>query len=341
MNKLKMKQILHVILFTFLAMCIVVGLGALFIPKGNLKNDGLKFSRARGFYGEPKNSIQVLGIGNSDLYYAINPLWMYQSYGFTSFMAGEPLQNMIDANDILDEALKNQKPKVVVLETSEFFLRKGDFELDNAFSSFLKKYFPVLEYHMRWKTLHKKDFTLSQKRTYKPTVMKGFKYSLRRGKVLNKPYMNQSLYTDSMDPIDSYYLDKIMNTCKKKGIKVVFTTMPSSADWNMKRHDFSQKMANKYHVSYYDFNLNKYQKQIGFNMETDFKDKGNHMNLLGARKVTRWLGDYLSTTYKLKNVSNDPKYASWNKDVKIFHQRILKKVLQGDSDIYEQIIENE
>ena len=45
--------------------------------------------------------------------------------------------------------------------------------------------------------------------------------------------------------------------------------------------------------------------------ETDFYN-GSHTNIFGAKRYTKWLGQYLKDNYNLPDRRSDNKYADWN-----------------------------
>lgn len=64
----------------------------------------------------PKNSMDILVLGSSHAQYSINPGVIYHDSGYYSFVMGSGCQPMIMSYYNLLEALKTQKPEVVLLE---------------------------------------------------------------------------------------------------------------------------------------------------------------------------------------------------------------------------------
>ena len=60
------RNIIKSIAFALVAVMIMGVLGAAFTPKRSDPGSGITNSNARGFYGEPKNSIDVLVLGDSN-----------------------------------------------------------------------------------------------------------------------------------------------------------------------------------------------------------------------------------------------------------------------------------
>ena len=57
---------------------------------------------------------------------------------------------------------------------------------------------------------------------------------------------------------------------------------------------------------------------LKINWKKDTKDKGNHLNYRGAKKVTKYLGNYLKKTGLLEDHRKDSKYESWDRAYDIY-----------------------
>ena len=70
------------------------------------------------FYKQPKNSIDVLFLGSSRVHCDIDPAILYKEYGISSYNFSSGLQTLLFSYVRLKEALKTQRPKLIVLEGS-------------------------------------------------------------------------------------------------------------------------------------------------------------------------------------------------------------------------------
>ena len=61
--------------------------------------------------------------------------------------------------------------------------------------------------------------------------------------------------------------------------------------------------------------MNFVHKEMGIDWSKDTRDGGNHMNYEGAKKVTAYFGNYLSTEFDLVDHRGDEKYKSWDESV--------------------------
>ena len=63
-------------------------------------------------------------------------------------------------------------------------------------------------------------------------------------------------------------------------------------------------------VDYIDFNM--LTAQLKIDLAKSFRDNGTHMNYLGAKKVTDYLGAYIAENYNLADLRGDKSYSYWN-----------------------------
>lgn len=189
------KNAIRMVVFSLVAVLMLAGAGRLLVPKWT---DPINPSTAtvRGFYEEPKDSLDVLYLGTCNVYNNVNPLAMWRDYGFTGYVFATPDQEIWTSYYYLEEALKYQKPKVVVLDalmlpdvkhSEEGYarqaldnLRPSATKLKNAYAtleqpdlfSIASVMMPALRFHDRWKDLQRSDFEGVLKA--EPSVYKGF-----------------------------------------------------------------------------------------------------------------------------------------------------------------------
>ena len=88
------KRALKIITFVLLAVLLLEGMSKVLMPRSNSGSGGMHNYRARGFYGEEKNSLDIAAIGNSDLASGFSPMELWKSHGITGFACGEPNQTI-------------------------------------------------------------------------------------------------------------------------------------------------------------------------------------------------------------------------------------------------------
>ncbi|MDE8321279.1 hypothetical protein PT234_05220 [Erysipelothrix rhusiopathiae] len=61
---------------------------------------------------------------------------------------------------------------------------------------------------------------------------------------------------------------------------------------------------------------------MGINWQEDTYDKGDHLNIKGAEKVTKRLVEYVGQNYKIKSEYTEAEQDLWKKDFDAFIQQI-------------------
>ena len=112
---------LSIVAFIILLLTTIYFLDRLFIPKWITNDDNSHSFITRGYYAEPKNTIDVLFLGNSDTYRGVSPMKIWEDYNITSYSYVSAGQRIWTCYYMLIEALKTQKPKVIFLNVDNFF----------------------------------------------------------------------------------------------------------------------------------------------------------------------------------------------------------------------------
>lgn len=312
MNKNNRHNLIKMIAFVMVFVVIVGVLGVAFTPKKSDPGSGITNSNARGFYGEPKNSIDVLILGDSNAYSACSPMYIWNKYGIPTYVAAEGFQNVTGASNLLDEVLTCQKPKLVVFDVNMLWTGKTTLKkVENNLKNMAYKYLPLAQYHNRWKTMDVKDMFDAKEYTYR---------SASRGQYLSmdvKPFTGQSKMakTDAVEDIPEVsrvLLDKLISKCNENGIKMMFVETPTAKSWNYARHNAMVKYAKQKKIDFVD--MNTLEGKYAIDWSTDTRDGGRHLNCEGAEKVSAYLGKYISEHYSFKDKRDSEKYADWNND---------------------------
>lgn len=269
-----------------------------------------------------KGSIDILAIGNSDLFSGFNPLQLWNEKGMTSYAAGGSMQNMSGTYYMLTEILKYQKPKVVILELDNFFETRGNDNKNEAIENTYKTCFPLFKYTSLWKQLKNKSYT-QKKHANSRTLVRGYYYKTEAiPYTKGYSYMGNKSGEESVVEYTQKYFPKIMQLLKKNNCQVIFLCLPSRTSWNYQKHNTVQKYAKQYQVPYLDMNIDSFD--TGFDWKTDTRDAGNHLNHSGATKITRFLGEYLDSHYSLIDHRSNPQFSDWNEDYRNFVSKIMQ-----------------
>lgn len=312
MKKESKHNIVKAMAFVLVFVLILGVLGVAFTPKRSDPGSGITNSNARGFYGEPKNSIDVVILGDSNAYSACSPMYIWNKYGIPTYVAAEGFQNVTGASNLLDEVLTCQKPKLVVFDVNMLWTGKTTLKkVENNLKNVAYKYLPLAQYHNRWKTMDVKDMFGAKEYTYR---------SASRGQYLSmdvRPFTGQSKMTPTDDEeaipeVSRVLLEKLIAKCNDNGIKIMFMETPTAKSWNYARHNAMVKYAKEKKINFVDMNTLDGEYAVDWN--TDTRDGGRHLNCEGAEKVSAYLGKYISEKYSFKDKRKSDKYADWNND---------------------------
>ena len=222
---------------------------------------------------EKKNTIDVLVTGDSESYTSVSPMDLWDRAGIAAYDCGQPGQRIQETYYILKTAFRTQSPKLVLFETNTMFRDPGFLKnVQLSLTEPLAYHFPVIKYHN------------APKKSYK-----GFEI---RDKVVSyegdKEYMKETKDKAQIPEVVRIYMEKIKRLCEKNGADLLLVSAPSPKNYNYKKHNSLEEYARENDLPYVDLNM-KF-RDIGIDWKMDSYDRGDHLNISGARKVTAYIG---------------------------------------------------
>lgn len=288
----------------------------IFIPKNNDSLSGMEQERANGILAEAPNSIDILVLGDSEAYTSFSPLLLWKDTSYTSYTCGTNSQRLPYTKTMLERALENQRPKLVILETLAIY---RPIQLDAMASDEVAKYLPIVRYHDRWKNLHWNDFTTAPVTATEQAPYKGHTHNETVDPCLNVDYMAPTQEPAATIPlVNQYYVKAIQELCEDYGAQFMLLSTPSPVNWNYARHAGIEAFAQELGCDYLDLNL----EDVKIDWTQDTFDKGDHLNHFGAVKVTKFLSNYLRGKDGLTDHRSDPAYGDWNEKLKAYENLI-------------------
>ncbi len=310
--------------FTVIMWFCVMSVYRVLVPKFFYDTTWPTTSTYLGFYEMEKNTVDVLFFGSSHAVSFFLPQELYDGYGIRSYNLGCEQQNLVTSYFWLKEALRYQKPGVVVLDcymlfpynpqeplnTAESCTRKAlDFMRWSAVKreavrdicrldenqSLLSYYLPNIRYHTRWTGLSENDFTFSRM-AGRYELMGYAPLGWHGGREDFQPFAAAaSAGMADMVPLMREYLEHITALCRQEGIRLVLAKTPSTAG-NAAKYNTVKAYADEHGLDYWDFNEKRLYRSTGLRFQTDNADDG-HGSLWGAQKVSRQTGKMLSQQY--------------------------------------------
>ncbi|MBE6740675.1 MAG: hypothetical protein E7570_00055 [Ruminococcaceae bacterium] len=279
---------------------------------------------AYSFINEKPQTIQIVGIGNSDVYSGYVPLEMWREYGYTSVVSASIHQTIPESQKILEMLFEKQSPELVIIETDMFYdgepVDGKKLEKENRLNDFfdrmdpeffnhnIENVFSIFRFHNYWQGGKDTDAA--------PYNSHGYRFNTRTCVLKQSDYMIETDKIDDFSNLNKQQTDELIEYCKAHGAEVMILTLPTINSWNYERHNAAQKYADERKVPYLDLNL--HYEEMGINMTNCFRDEGNHLNYEGAKGVTLYLGEYIKNNYSFESLKGVENYSQWDKDLEKF-----------------------
>lgn len=282
------------------------------------------------FYRMKEDSIDVLFLGTSVVNNAFIPQELYDKYGIRSYNFASPEQSIPLSYCYLEEVMKYQSPKLVVLDA--YYLNKINDNDLNAPQQCLRRaidpmkwskhkikaifelcqldeverplayFLPVYCFHDRWKEIGCVDFDDAGK-------MKDPLYgwacdtsTYGTMESYEEYYYSGSSETVEFDAVMMEYLEKIRLLCEASGAELMLTTLPGTMISDG-IHNALTEYASNNGMGYIDLAEHKVLEQIG--AEYPIENVYHHENVGGAIKMTTYVGRLIQDIYGLEPVSDE------------------------------------
>lgn len=361
--KEKIKKVLKGTGFAIITFILVLTIGNFFQPLWLKWNN---FYTQKGFYEEPKNSVETVFLGPSTILSAVNPTLLYEEYGICSYNLASEMQPVSASYYWAKEAYRLHKRtlKNIVFSVSELrgTLNEKAFHkgIDNMklsqvkFEAFYDFYdgdiektltegiFSLGSYHTRWQDISEDDFNklsfdkVNGTRGYycTPTVWIGSDQTSNiKNVILDESAEKAELNEDSLS-----YFNKLVGFCREKEINLILIKTPAE-NWDSSLHNAVAGVAEECGLPFYDFNFAPLFDELDFIDAFDCADKGTHMNFYGASKFSRYIGKILTENCDVTDVRNDPGYSYLEEHVKKFDDVYTRKMnLQQTRDAADYIV---
>ena len=300
------KNAVRLVAFALVLLLAVQAAGHVVMPTSNRYLSGYT---AGGILGEAPGTVDVLVMGDSNAAQGITPMQWYTENGVTGYTYAEGWLSVYKIYYRLQQILKEQSPKVLVLCTSTVYSRKDTATVwEGAVNDVAGEIFPLLRFHDEWKVLPPSEWFGANDYTWRD-VNKGYMPITDVVPYGGGDYMYDIGIPDPIPVPMRFYLDKLTALCAEKGIALMFITVPTN-NWNRSRHDGMQAYADEKGLPYLDFNMP--ENDPGINWATDTVDAGIHLNLLGAQRTTEALGQYLLANFDLPDHRGQSGFADWD-----------------------------
>jgi len=293
------------------------------------------YDQMQSYYKQNKNTVDVLFIGSSKIYCQIDTGILWDEYGMSSFDLGGAEAPTWNSYYLLKEALKTQSPKAIFYDASvvgyrhDVLIQPEVWSMVNAYGlhmnsnrvnmlklnsennkMFLKLLFPLDSMHGRYNGLTQNDFIDPNN----SINYKGFDY---RNTTVEFEAPDVSGMTEAFvfDEKHEKYLREMISLSKEKNIPFVVMITPYVVTPDEQGYfNYVEQICNEEGVTYIDFN--KMYDEVGIDFKTDMAE-AIHLNFSGTKKLTEYLGRYISDNYEIPDHRGDSLYSSWDVDAEI------------------------
>lgn len=333
------------ILFSCLAVLLLCAV--ILCPLTKLTERKASIEKYHDFF-EQEADFDVLFMGSSHVLNAVFPMELWHDYGIISYNFGGHSSMIPTSYWTMENALEQTDPKLIVIDC---YLLGSDIKSSDSSYSYVHQTFDAFPfsltkiktaydlvndekgiqaraeyarqnnqpegepatylgllwdfsvYHVRWNALSQNDFAPARNRE------KGAESRIAVAVPNEYPSVPADAVMENTS-VGIEYLERIIEECRSRGIAVLLTWLPHPADEGnqMSAHRVAQ-IAKQYDVNYINF-----LETDVVNYATDCNDPHSHLNPSGARKVTDYLGQYITEHYDIEDQRGNPVYADWEED---------------------------
>ena len=293
------------------------------------------YTRLMGFYALENNTIDVVFIGTSVTFSAFMPMEAWEKYGYTSYNYCTNVQFEESMRYGLREVCKTQSPKLIVIDVMPFMYQHwaGFFDDPDTFIEYnldSMKYSPertalairindtvdgdlgtLLNYLFDIRHNHGMTPDPMQWNNAVNDVARGYGYLKREG--LSPIFMEDDGREEALGEPHESYFQELLAEADKLEAEVLFYCSPMHFTRNelYERKNYIKRIVEEAGYTFWDFSGET--EELGLDIHQDFWSV-DHLDSLGAEKVTNFLAPKLDEVYDLPDHRDDPAYASWHDD---------------------------
>lgn len=328
------KKIVGTVAFLGIGIVLFFGVSYMLRPvDDNSKNDNFFRKGLPGFYGEEKDSLDVVLFGSSAISHFMNNPVLWEEYSLTAYNLGSSNQSCYALELMIDEVQKTQSPQLYIVETRKFLFAEDKstnqksfpYLFDNMNYSLkrlevinylyddwgqrLNSYLDIISYHDSWEDFSYDNLKYIDNKIDNPT--KGWK---TRKKIKKFKYPELLPVEEANElpiaPATEEALVSLMKKCKKENIEVLFLATPWKINEESQRKNmYLSRIIEENGFQFLD--CNQHVDEIGLDFTRDYWDT-RHTNVFGSEKVTKYIGNYIQENYHLSTEHTEKVTEKWN-----------------------------
>lgn len=331
----------------------------------NKFHEVFKFKYGDGIYGlnnfylVEENSIDVMFFGSSHIFEDVNTGVLWDEFGIASYDLCGSIQPLWNTYYYMKEALKTQKPKLMVLDcycatltvdfTDSSRIIKNNYGLKLSLDKInsIKVSSPKSEYNnymLEYPTYHSRyDSDISYTDFIQGAWDVNCKYWKGHGiNTLTTEFskcegIDNIKDTEQLTYKAETYLRKIIELSKENNIPLVMIVTPYPLNPTNNEHIRQLRIYNRvseiaaeYEIPF--INYNYMYDEIGLDFSRDFADT-DHLNYNGNPKFTKYLGKWIKENYEIPDRRGNNNYSDYDIMAKDCRMKIYNQELRDINDI--------
>lgn len=298
------------------------------------------------YYDQEEGTVDVLFLWSSHVFENVNTGSLWSEYGIASYIIGGGVQPIWNSYYNLKDALKTQKPELIVLENfmaifgmdyiSDETVIKNTYGLKWSKDKYealkagvregelLDYTLDYTQYHTRYTDLNEQDFAKNKNNELYYESWKGFIINMATAPQTHMDVSGVTEREQLFDKAEKYYR-MIIELAQENDIPILIMTAPYAeiSESEQRRYNTSGDIAAEYGVPYINFNL--YTDEIGLNFMDDVADR-SHLNYRGTLKFTHCLGEKIKENFEITDRRGDDRFSSWDRNQAVITQMIEDQV---------------
>ena len=312
------------------------------------------------FYEYDNNVADVIFYGASRTLCAINPSLLWDKYGIAAIDLAEGGQNLGSTYYYMEESLRTQDPKVMLVDLSLIELVDDGHDGNMYLNTINLRYSPIYVKNAIYEWSHS-SFS-DNKNTLKWILAKFPIYHTRYREITHsdyKPISNEypafhntfaarayetpsgcsETGTHELAPEVYEYLDAMMELAKENGSELVFYVPPYCV-YPEQMQGFNEAGRYVTSLGYDMINYNAIYDDVGFDYGTDMQNEdevGVHVNVYGSEKITAHMGEYLNDHFDLPDRRNEAGYEIYQTISDNWQTMRTGMLIQDSTDMSERL----
>lgn len=300
-------------------------------------------------FAKPENELtDVLFVGNSRISISVDLETLWREYGIAAFWVGAGDSYLPNTYYRLKEACKHHVPSMVIVDISP--VAKPEDEVSEANRSANYVGMPIslnklayvnatiknpeqrMDYllsfpftHARYSTLGKNDF-LNVNIYGKDNKTMGFIFPQLNTVVPKDTTASSQKAIVKLSEKNEYYLRMVIEFCQRIDAQLLLVVPPIFSYHNkIPYFNEAERIAKGYAVPVFD--INEYRDVlIPYDVDADMI----HLSVTGARKMARYLSEYLKSHYNMPDHRGVVGYESWDRFAAVRENMYLRSITSND-----------